>query len=149
MIGRSQRPVRDNTQQSQETDSHGTVGFEPAIPSKRADAYLSSCDHPIRLSDMLVNVNASLWLHLNNWTTHYLNLQTFLLLVQLGGQDAKFPSFLLHFTPAAGRLGSRACLIVVRNRNKSCSFQELNPSPYVTVPVVPTKLMRLQIHIHV
>jgi hypothetical protein len=33
VISRTQRPVPDNTQQTQETDSHAPVGFQPAIPT--------------------------------------------------------------------------------------------------------------------
>jgi len=42
MIGPSQRPLRDNTQHSQQTDMHAPAGFEPAIPaSERPQTHAS------------------------------------------------------------------------------------------------------------
>ena len=35
MISSSQRPLPDNTQQSQETDIHAPAGFEPTIPGRK------------------------------------------------------------------------------------------------------------------
>jgi hypothetical protein len=50
VIGPLQRPLPDNTQQSQRADIHVSGGFEPAIPSKRA-AQTHTLDRKATVSD--------------------------------------------------------------------------------------------------
>jgi hypothetical protein len=63
MISLSQRPLPDNTQQSQETDIHNTFGIRTRNPSKRsvADPHLRSLGHSDRQIIVFFYRNSPTW----------------------------------------------------------------------------------------